>query len=311
MAAAFAHSGSSRIVAFGGDRDVLHAIGEIGALAGLPVDMPGDISAGFAVLDQAGPVDVELVPVLALGDDEALDVAARALTNLQAEARRRNVRAVAVVPLVLLDLAMAKVDDPLLLLLCSPQPADLAAALALLAMPDSRAAVNDEKNKSLYPELRQLSEQVLDIARTLARLTGDAAGQVTGRPLLRPERPESDDMRAGIDAAYVRAIIRGRRLRDSYFPAHFFADPAWDMLLDLMAARLEQRDVAVSSLCIAAAVPPTTALRWIKQLTEARLFVRKLDPDDGRRAFMALSDEAAEGMIAYLAAARRISSPIV
>ena len=37
----------------------------------------------------------------------------------------------------------------------------------------------------------------------------------------------------------------------------------------LMAARLEQQRVEVSSLCIAAAVPPTTALRWIKALSDA------------------------------------------
>lgn len=66
----------------------------------------------------------------------------------------------------------------------------------------------------------------------------------------------------------------------------------------------------VSSLCVAAAVAPTTALRRIKELTDAGLFVRRLDPDDGRRAFIALSDAAAESMIDYLAAARRISSPV-
>jgi len=36
------------------------------------------------------------------------------------------------------------------------------------------------------------------------------------------------------------------------------ADPAWDMLLDLTAARAESRAVSVSSLCIAAGVPTTT-----------------------------------------------------
>ena len=59
------------------------------------------------------------------------------------------------------------------------------------------------------------------------------------------------------------------------------------MLLDLYAAELEGAQVSVSSLCIAAAVAPTTALRWIGRMTEAGLFVRQPDPFDRRRAFLA------------------------
>jgi DNA-binding MarR family transcriptional regulator len=105
----------------------------------------------------------------------------------------------------------------------------------------------------------------------------------------------------------IRSIIRARRLRDSYLQGDLFADPAWDMLLDLMAARLEKHRVAVSSLCIAAAVPPTTALRWIKTLTEKGLLVRRADPADGRRVYIELSDEAARALAAYIRAAQRIS----
>jgi DNA-binding MarR family transcriptional regulator len=102
-------------------------------------------------------------------------------------------------------------------------------------------------------------------------------------------------------------MIRARRLRDQFFRSELFADPAWDMLLDLFAARLEKRKVAVSSLCIAAAVPPTTALRWIKSLSDQGLFVRIADAEDGRRVFIELSDDAAAAMDAYLRAAQRIS----
>ncbi len=58
-------------------------------------------------------------------------------------------------------------------------------------------------------------------------------------------------------------IIRQRQLRARFFDGELFADPAWDMLLDLTAARVEARRVSVTSLCIASGVPPTTALRWI------------------------------------------------
>lgn len=297
--------GPVSILAFGDDPVSLDDVTRIGAILEFAVEKVDDIDAG---MERLAAGDANVIPVLALGAGD-LGRAEAALAALRSHVRRWHIRGVAIVPLALLDLAMASVDDPAIVLLCAPEPADIAAALALVTLA-AGSAVHDEKERALYPELRQLSEQVLDIARALARLTGDAAGQVAGRPLLLSERSPTGDHRAGIDAAYIRAILRGRRLRDSYFSADLFADPAWDMLLDLAAARFEQRDVSVSSLCIAAAVPPTTALRWITRLIDAGLFVRTVDPEDGRRAFIALSDAAAEGMTSYLAAARRISSPV-
>ena len=75
-----------------------------------------------------------------------------------------------------------------------------------------------------------------------------------------------------------------------------FEDPAWDMLLDLYAAELEGKRVSVTSLCIAAGVAPTTALRWISKMTEMALLIRHPDLDDRRRAFMTLSPPASEAM---------------
>lgn len=102
-----------------------------------------------------------------------------------------------------------------------------------------------------------------------------------------------------VAAADVRKAIRARRLRNRPFPDVLFEDPAWDMLLDLYAAHLERAQVSVSSLCIAAAVPPSTALRWIGRMTEDGLFVREPDPFDRRRAFMALSEAALDRMNRY------------
>jgi CheY-like chemotaxis protein len=174
-------------------------------------------------------------------------------------------------------------------------------ALACAAAP-SAPRLHDVR-KQQVPRLQQLSEEVGRIASILATLSEDEA----------LEAPAAPDGKAegGIEAGQVRAIIRARRLRDQYFNAQLFADPAWDMLLDLMAARLERQRVAVSSLCIAAAVPATTALRWIKTLTDQGLFVRRADPQDGRRVYIELSDKAAAGLEAYLKAAQRISPLIL
>lgn len=77
------------------------------------------------------------------------------------------------------------------------------------------------------------------------------------------------------------------------------------MLLDLLAANLEGAKVSVSSLCIAASVPPTTALRWIKSMTDEKILLRKADENDGRRIFIQLSDEATAAMIGFFTNIRR------
>lgn len=99
----------------------------------------------------------------------------------------------------------------------------------------------------------------------------------------------------------LRRIIRHRQLRSKYFDSNLFADPAWDMLLDLAAARQEERRVSVTSLCIASQVPPTTALRWINQMVEQGVFVRVGDIADRRRAFIRLSEASADAMARYFA----------
>lgn len=100
-------------------------------------------------------------------------------------------------------------------------------------------------------------------------------------------------------ASRVRERICQRRLREKLFGTDLFADPAWDMMLDLYAAQLEGNEVSVSSLCIAAAVPTTTALRWIKLLSQRGWLLRSHDPGDGRRVNMHLSDTALEKLDRY------------
>jgi DNA-binding MarR family transcriptional regulator len=150
--------------------------------------------------------------------------------------------------------------------------------------------------------LQQLSEEVGRIASLLSALSEDEAAAAAMAGL---ESHDGDPQR--LEAGQIRAMIRARRMRDHFFKRDLFADPAWDMLLDLMAARLEKQQVAVSSLCIAAAVPPTTALRWIKALCDQGLFVRVADPEDGRRVFIDLSEQAAAALESYLKAVQRIT----
>ena len=123
-------------------------------------------------------------------------------------------------------------------------------------------------------------------------------------PKVLPSRAVADDTQVA-EARYVRALIAIRRTRQSSFISVSFSDPAWDILLDLAAAALERRDVSVSSLCIAANVPTTTALRHIKTLQDSGIIERRNDPADARRTYVAISQESLNAMLAFLALSRK------
>ena len=80
----------------------------------------------------------------------------------------------------------------------------------------------------------------------------------------------------------ARSIIQARAARRRFFDSELFADPAWDMLLELYALEGEGLRISVSKLSLAAGVPCTTALRWLDKLESESLLVREEDPTDGR-----------------------------
>lgn len=105
------------------------------------------------------------------------------------------------------------------------------------------------------------------------------------------------DQIGGGAASLAEQFIRLRRRRDRIFGTGIFAEPAWDMLLDLFLAREKGlRPVSITSLCIASAVPATTALRWIETLVQQGLLSKAADPTDGRRIFVHLTNEAWQKM---------------
>ena len=246
-------------------------------------------------------------PVLMLeteGVDDAL--LAAGLARVDAHASALDLHVVVALDETQIDLVAAHLLGGRVQLLCAPAIPERVAALAVASQASGGLVLSDTWRESEAVRLQRLNEEVARIAEILAQLTRTEAA--------RPGR-EIEDRRRSYDAGPVadeptdphdvRRIIRTRRLRDQFFAAGLFEDPAWDMLLDLYAAELERTRVSVSSLCIAAAVAPTTALRWIAKMTETGLFVRQPDPLDRRRAFMALSDRASDAMHGYMAAARR------
>jgi DNA-binding MarR family transcriptional regulator len=184
----------------------------------------------------------------------------------------------------------------------------IAIGRVLARVPNLRLREMGEEDRLM---LLRLTEQVGRIAERLEKLS---PGQREGGGAFRFESPaqawraQGEDQRSAREeeqrprlpeAAVLRRIIKARQARMRHFDADLFADPAWDILLDLAAARAERQQVSVTSLCIAAGVPATTALRWIGQMVDADLLVRVSDPHDRRRAYIALSDNTADALARY------------
>jgi DNA-binding MarR family transcriptional regulator len=109
---------------------------------------------------------------------------------------------------------------------------------------------------------------------------------------------EADD--ASRLAAIAQEEYANRRRRDRIFGSGVFAEPAWDMLLDLYVQEHLGRAVSIQSLCVAASVPPTTALRWIGRLIDRGLLLRTPSRHDNRVVHVGLTADGRAGMEQYL-----------
>ncbi|MDJ0278707.1 winged helix DNA-binding protein [Sphingomonas sp. 2R-10] len=220
----------------------------------------------------------------------------QALPLLADRAARDRAQLVVSFPIEALDVVGALLLGGPATLLCEARPDERVAEIAFGGAVGSgmQAAERDAER------LRRLNAEVARIAHALLRLSREGGDEGVRDRSADFVAPSADDAGpADIAAATVRGAIRARRMRDQFLPKDLFADPGWDMLLDLFAARLEGSRVSVSSLCIASAVPPTTALRWITTLTDAGLLMRREDPSDRRRAFIVLTARGVAGMEGY------------
>lgn len=197
-------------------------------------------------------------------DEEPTLPVRRLLERAGREAARKRFGVVVATRLEQIDEVLAELADADVDLLVNADDMERLATLSLAIQPQHIGAARDVASDASAARLRQLSEEVSRIASTLARLSTASAGPPISPATMAPPREDVPN----VSAEALRAMIRARRLRSSFLPADLFADPAWDMLLDLLQAEIVQHRVPVSSLCIAAAVPATTALRWIKSMTD-------------------------------------------
>ncbi len=277
-------------------------------------------AAGFRVAEVADVSSLLEGEVRPLGEVVLLDcpvmdgAGLAALSRLDMRAHNSGAHLVVSTSVDALDDVFGCLDQSNPQILVNPSRAERVIALgrALGRVPNLQVRELSEEDRLT---LLRLTEQVGQIAERLERMNASGGGIAESSifrfespaPAYSGPPPESSDrlVRAARpplpDPRLVRRIIRQRQLRARFFDAELFADPAWDMLLDLTAARAEHSRVSVTSLCIASGVPPTTALRWIGQMAETGLLQRVEDEADRRRAFITLTDKAADAMARYFA----------
>ena len=267
-------------------------------------------ATGFRIADQVKVADaherierqVSTSAVWVELDEDCGESLDELLTLVNRDVANSRYAAVVCASRALIDPVMARLADSGVQFIVDADDAERAAALAIAtSLQGLSLRVSDIATDRNAERLRQLSDEVSRIASTLARLSvGPAAVAPAVEPAPSANLPP-------LQADTVRAVIRARRMRSRYFPEDLFADPAWDMLLDLLQAEIAQMRTPVSSLCIAAAVPATTALRWLKTLVQQGVFVRRADPHDGRRVFVELAPEASSAMRRYFAEVGKIA----
>lgn len=111
----------------------------------------------------------------------------------------------------------------------------------------------------------------------------------------------------GLTEDQVKSILDIRRERSAIFGEGLFSDPAWDILLELLAARLGRRKTTLSSLNRIA--PKSVIGRWVALLEERGLIACDCNPLRPHQFCIRLNDECADRVIRFLSAARHFQRP--
>lgn len=100
--------------------------------------------------------------------------------------------------------------------------------------------------------------------------------------------------------ANAKRALRRRLLRQQLLGSpEIFAEPAWDMLIELFIHECGDRPISTGSLCGTVERPLTSAMRVLQKLCDAELVFRTGDPDDGRRQYVHLAPDISHRLLAY------------
>lgn len=140
-------------------------------------------------------------------------------------------------------------------------------------------------------ELKTRIDQIHDLLATRGSDEPAAAGQAAS--------VAANDAPKAILVHQVAFNIQMRRLRKSHFGSAQLSGPTWDMMLDLMLADTNGRELSASDLAAGAGVPLSSGLRMIASLEAQGLVRRFIDQHDRRRSLVELTDKGSERMESY------------
>ncbi len=134
----------------------------------------------------------------------------------------------------------------------------------------------------------------------LAELRKAVTSLIAQLTVLQSKRHAGDDIEH--ESVKARRLYAERRRRGKHFDRTdaIFAEPAWDILLDLFIAYENGKSQSVSTTCIGACVPQTTGLRWIAVLEREGLVHSWTGERDGRYRMIGLTPSGVERMVRYL-----------
>jgi hypothetical protein len=138
--------------------------------------------------------------------------------------------------------------------------------------------------------LFSIQEAVRRHAALLSRSAGPGAPALPARRGFGPRRELPADLQV---LQWLRDIDEQRlKALDGVVET----DAAWNMLAELLRARITKRRISVTSLCLASRGPVTSALRRVERLLRDGLITYALDPKDRRRKYVELTNDGANRM---------------
>jgi FixJ family two-component response regulator len=172
-----------------------------------------------------------------------------------------------------------------------------------LLKPIRRRDLNGAVQRAVERSVRKLRQNGVHeaVKRSLERLRKDFDEALSDVSLPDEHHGQAVPSRASADSlprtvglttpGGIRPLLDWMELRDEYFGS-LFCDPAWNIMLELYQAKMQDNPISVKRACIAAKVPATTALRRIAELESAGMIEKHADGLDKRRLLVQLTPPA-------------------
>ena len=145
-----------------------------------------------------------------------------------------------------------------------------------------------ETTQDAVPAVALNGSELQVLTRLLSKVITTASPQFPGAP-------NRSEMVARAERHYTFRRMR-ERLTMAAFGDGLYADPAWDMMLDLYAQTSRNMTVTVTSACYGGIAPPTTALRYLVDLEKRGIVQRFNNPTDKRSVCVRMTERGMELM---------------